>query len=379
MKSAASLLVRGLLFAGLFVSSLLAQAASEPAKVTFDRAVKALSAGDYAAAKQGFQSVVRQEPNNVGAIGNLGIIYARTNRADKAIAEYQRALRLSPNEESILLNLGLVYLKQERHALALPFFARVVSMDSDNRQARQLLDVCRLYTGDVASAIHDLEALRVSNPRDEQLLFLLGFAYLKNNDAKTAQTIFNEMFDVAGPARTQFLLGRASYEAALFPQAEESFLQVLKLDPSFPGLHLELGKLYISERRTDDAIRELKLALKENATDEDADYFLGSLLVRESRYQEGIPYLEEARKLKPDSWAVYLYLGRAKLHQEQTAEAVTLLQRAVELNPDDASAQYQLGRALQANGQKEAATRAFARARDLKAGALSEAEIPGVR
>jgi hypothetical protein len=51
----------------------------------------------------------------------------------------------------------------------------------------------------------------------------------------------------------------------------------------------------------------------------------------------------------------------------------------VELNPDAANAQYQLGRALQADGQKLAASRAFARARDLKAGALDEANIPGVR
>ncbi len=257
----------------LYLCGAIALAATEPAKVVFDHAVQALAAGDYAAAEQGFQSVERQQPDNVGAIGNLGIIYARTNRADKAIAAYQRALRLSPNDEPILLNLGIAYLKQDRHALALPYFAHVVAIDPHNQQARQLLAVCRLYTGQVASAIHELEQLRAASPRDEQLLFLLAFAYLKQGDSKTAQTIFNEMFDVAGPARAQFLLGRASYEAALFPQAEESFLQVLRLDPNFPGLHLELGKLYISERRTDDAIRELKLALKENPTNEDACLF----------------------------------------------------------------------------------------------------------
>jgi Flp pilus assembly protein TadD len=51
----------------------------------------------------------------------------------------------------------------------------------------------------------------------------------------------------------------------------------------------------------------------------------------------------------------------------------------LDLNPDDANAQYQLGRALQANGQKVAAARAFGRVRDLKAGALNEMAIPGVR
>jgi tetratricopeptide (TPR) repeat protein len=207
----------------------------------------------------------------------------------------------------------------------------------------------------------------------------MGFAQLKNGDAKTAQTVFQQMFAAAPPAQAQFLLGKANYEAALFPQAEESFLAVQKLDPSFPGLHLELAKTYISERRSDDAIRELKHVLEENPSDEDANYFLGGLLVRDNRDAEGIPFLDQAKKLKPDSWAVYFYLGRAKLHLNQTAEAVGLLERAVELNPDDASAQYQLGRALQADGQKLAAARAFDRARSLKADALNDTVIPGVR
>jgi Flp pilus assembly protein TadD len=63
----------------------------------------------------------------------------------------------------------------------------------------------------------------------------------------------------------------------------------------------------------------------------------------------------------------------------QVTEAITLLRKAVELNPDDANAQYQLGRALQAGGEKVAAAQAFRHVRDLKAGALNEMAIPGVR
>jgi tetratricopeptide (TPR) repeat protein len=363
----------------LCLCGLLAWAATEPPETVFNRAVHALGSGDYAAAEQGFQSVIRQQPDNVGAIGNLGIIYARTHRAGEAIAAYQHALDLSPNDESILLNLGIVYLKQNLHGQALPYFARVVAIDSHNQQARQLLAVCRLYAGQAALAIHDLEDLRAANPRDEQLLFLLGFAYLKTGDSEKAQAIFNRMFAVAGPAQAQFLLGRACYEAGHFPQAEESFREVLRLNPEFPGLHLELGKLYISERQTDNAIRELELAIKENPSSEDANYFLGSLLVRESRFAEGITYLEQAKSLWPDSWAIYYYLGKAKFQMGQVTEAITLLRKAVELNPDDANAQYQLGRALQAGGEKVAAAQAFRHVRDLKAGALNEMAIPGVR
>jgi tetratricopeptide (TPR) repeat protein len=349
--------------------------AAGPAKEVFDKAVRDLAAGDYASAERGFQAVLREEPRQIAALGNLGVIYSRTNRADQAITVYHRALQLSPDDKAILLNLGLVYLKQDAHARALPLFARVVAIDPHNLQARQLLAVCRAYTGQVEPAIHDLEALRAAAPRDENILFLLGFTYLKNHDSQKAEAIFQQMFEAAGPARTRFLVGRANYEATRFTQAEEAFLEVLRLDPKFPGVHLELGKVYISLRRTDDAIRELGLALKENAGDPDASYFLGGLLVQQGRYTEGIPYLERAKEVKPDFWAPYFYLGKAKLRMERPAEAVVLLQRAVALNPDEASAFFDLSKALQACGREAEARRALLRVRDLRAAAL-KADTP---
>ena len=351
---------------------------AEPAKEVFDKAVRALGAADYDTAERGFQFVLREQPRNIAALSNLGVIYSRTNRADRAIAAYSRALHVSPDDKAVLLNLGLVYLKQEAHSKALPLFERIIVIDPQHLQARQLLAVCRAYVGQLAPAIRDLESLRAAAPHDEGILFLLGFSYLKNHDPESAKSVFQTMFEAAGPVRAQFLLGKAYYEATLFPQAEESFLEALRLDPRSPGVRLELGKVYISLRRTDDAIRELELALKDSPGNGDASYFLGGLLVQEERLVEGIPYLERAKQMKPDFWAPYFYLGKARLRLEQSAQAVVLLQRAVELNPDDASAYYQLGRALQACGQESEARRALLRVRDLRAAAL-EAVTPDER
>ena len=150
-----------------------------------------------------------------------------------------------------------------------------MAIDPGHLQARQLLAVCRAYAGQLAPAIHDLEALRAASPRDEGILFLLGFSYLKNHDSEKAKVTFQQMFEAAGPLRAQFLVGKAYYEATLFPQAEESFLEVLRLDPRFPGARLELGKVYISLRRTDDAIRELEAVLKDNPGDARCELFPG--------------------------------------------------------------------------------------------------------
>jgi len=363
----------------LFVCSSFLNAATDPAEAAFGRAAQALSTGDYSAAEQGFKQVLKYRPNNIAAMANLGVVYSRMNRVDKAIKEYEEALRLSPNDAPILLNLGIVYLKEEMHALALPYFERVAAIDSHNRQGRQLRDLCLLYTGQVVPALADLKALAQENPGDDQLLFLLGFAYLKNGDSPMAQKVFQQMLNAAGPVRAQFLLGKASYDAALFSQAEESFLEVLRLDPRFPGVHLELGKVYISERRTNDAVEQLKLGLEEEASKEEANYFLGSLLVRENQCEQGLVYLEEARKLKPDAYGVYLYLGKARLRLGQADDAVALLKKAVQLNPNDANAEFTLARALKISGQEAAAKEAFDRVRSLNERGVNEAIIPGVR
>jgi tetratricopeptide (TPR) repeat protein len=339
--------------------------ATEPVKEVFDRAARALGAADYESAERGFQAVLHQEPRNVAALSNLGVIYSRTNRADRAIAVYQRALQLSPDDKALLLNLGLVYLQREDHARALPLFARVVAIDPRQLQARQLLAVCRVYSGELEPAIRDLEALRATAPRDENILFLLGFAYLKNHDAERAKAMFGLLLETAGPAQAEFMAGKANYEAALYPQAEQSFLHVMQLEPKFPRVHIELGKVYIILRRTGEATRELELALKEAPGDADANYLFGSLLVQLDRCGDAVAYLERARKLKPDSWATYLALGKAKLRMEQVAESIPLLQRAVELNPDESSTYYELARALQAGGRKAEASRAFRRAQEL--------------
>ena len=344
--------------------------ADEPAKAIFERAANSLAAADYDAAERGFQAVLRQEPNNVAALSNLGVIYSRTSRADQAISAYKRALKLSPDDKPILLNLGLVYLRQENHGKALPLFERVVALDPQHMQARQLLAVCRAYTGQLAPAIRDLEALHTASPRDENILFLLGFVYLQNREPEKAKAVFEQMFDAVGPARAEFLRAKAYYEATEFPEAEQSFRQVLQLDPAFPGVHLELGKVYISLRRTEDAIRELESVLKDNADDADANYFLGGLLVQDGRFAEGIPYLTRAKTAKPDFWAPYFYLGKARIRTDQPAEAVVMLQRAVKLNPDDASAYNLLAQALKACGRTAEAREALRRVAELRSAAV---------
>ena len=110
----------------LFVSAPSSEGA-DALEATFNTAAAALSRGDLPTAEQGFRTVLKSQPNNIGALGNLGVIYSRAGRTRDAIDVYRRALKLAPNDPGLLLNLGLAHLKEENHAAAKPLFEQLAS------------------------------------------------------------------------------------------------------------------------------------------------------------------------------------------------------------------------------------------------------------
>ncbi len=315
--------------------------------------------------------MLKVEPGNVAALGNLGVVYSRTERQAQAIEVYRRALRIAPTDKGLITNLGIAYVKQEQFALALPIFERLAS-DPANLQARELLATCRLALGKVASAVAILEPLRASDPANTGVLYMLGVAYAKLKRTDEAHEAFARMMQAVKPAQANFLMGKASYETGNFEQAAQYFRQTLKDDPESGDAHRELGKTLISLRDNDNAEREL---LQAGSDDAEAVYFLGGLVAQSGR-KEAIPILTKARDLSPEAWGPLYYLGRVYLDLGEANKALPVLEHAARLKPDEAAIQYQLGRALQKTGRPADASAAFARVKELKAKSLkSEIDV----
>jgi len=338
----------------------------------FQKAVAALSSGDYATAEAGFQQVVKASPNHIGAWGNLGVVYSRTSRPGMAIDAYRRALRIAPQDKALMLNLGLIYVKQESYSDALPLFEKLVAANPANLQARELLATCQLQTGRVGTAIQGLEALRREDPNQGFVLYMVGIAYLKNKEPEKAREALTELVAKSPPAQSNFMLGKVYYESERFEEAAECFRTTLEADANYPGAHRELGKVLVSQRDPA-AEKEFAAALKQEPNDAEALYFLGGFLMQADRLEEALPPLQRAQKLNPGFWGTYFYLGKMKFQTGQPREAVPLLEKAAELNPGETSVYYQLGRALSATGREAEARKVMERVREIKARDLEKA------
>lgn len=344
--------------ASLFLAAA-ACAAGDP-RVAFDRAAAALAAHDYGAAERGFQEVLKAVPGHAGALGNLGVVYARTQRHSQAIEVYQRALKLAPRDPGLSLNLGLAYVSLRQYGRALALFEKLPRTG----QVRELLATCQIHDGRPAEALAALEGM----PLTAGVAYLRGLAYARLKQPEQARAALAEMMSAATPAQAAFLMGKAEYDEGRFETAAESFQKALAA--GFPGSHLELGKTYLSLRRNAEAETELRLALGDDPSE--ANYYLGGLLIIARRYAEAAPFLEKARALNPDSWAACYYLGRVRLAGNQPSAAIALLERAAALNPNEPAVFYQLAQAFKKAGRAAESRRALERVLALNRGKLDD-------
>ncbi len=336
--------------------------AADSPEALFRKASDSLASGDLAGAASGFRQVLKTEPDNIGALGNLGVVYSRLDRPAEAIAVYQRAMKLAPGEPGLWLNLGLAHLKQEDYAAAKPLFAKLDASRAASLQSRELLATCRLYTGELALALEALETL----PASPGVLFLRAVGELKLKRSDRARAIFDQLLGSAPPAQAQFLLGKAYAENTLFEEASAAFRKAAELDPDLAGVHLELGKTALSLRDNAGAERHLRDALTRNPNHAETAYYLGALLTVSGRDAEAIPLLEKARAARPDGWGAYYYLGRAHLQAGRATAAIPLLDKAAKLNMNEGAIYYQLARALQAAGRANEAQQARVKVAALK-------------
>jgi tetratricopeptide (TPR) repeat protein len=341
---------------------------ADTAEVVFQRATAALLAQDYETAERDFQTVLKMEPGNIGALGNLGVVYSRTHQFAHAIEVYKRALKIAPGDKGLSTNLGLAYIKQEQYIAALPIFQRLAA-DPSNLQARELLASCHLSLGQNQTALTELRPLLETEPGNPGVLYMQGVALARLKKTVEAQEAFAKMMASSSSAQASFLMGKASYETENFDQAADYFRQTLSADPAFDGAHRELGKTLVSLRDNDNAEKELRQAAPNDA---EALYFLGALLSRK-RVPEAITLLNRAKVLSPDFWGPLYYLGRIDMEEGRAKEAIPLFERAARLNPEESAIQYQLGRALQKAGRENEARAAFARVKTMKEKSLRKA------
>jgi len=176
----------------------------------FQEAQRALDAGQFAQAEQGFSQVLKIDPNSAAARANLGVVYLRTNQLDAAIKTLKEAKKLAPKVVGIDLDLGLAYYRKRDFSNAIPEFDPVLQFTAGHFQARYLLGMSYFMNDDYEHAVQTLQPLQDLEKADLDFLFVMGICYGKLKREADSARAFEQLLSAGGEtAHMHLLLGKA--------------------------------------------------------------------------------------------------------------------------------------------------------------------------
>jgi tetratricopeptide (TPR) repeat protein len=129
-------------------------------------------------------------------------------------------------------------------------------------------------------------------------------------------------------------------------EAASCYQQALRLQPSSPDLHLDLGRLLSARGQRPEAVAHYRQALTLRPGWFEALTALGIALAEQGQLDEALPLLQQATRLRPDSAQAHLNLGVALAQHNQPEQALDSLRRALQLQPAYPEAHYNLGAVL---------------------------------
>jgi type IV pilus assembly protein PilF len=171
----------------------------------------------------------KQFPGKVVKEFEKGVKCQANGKTGDAVRHFQASLKLAPDFYPAHNNLGTIYLSQTKFAAAQGEFEAVLRLKQSDTQAYLNLGNVFLLTGHYDDCLRMVEEGLRKQPNS-------GFG--------------------------QFLLGSVYGRMGKLPEAERALHDAILFDPSLSRAYLELVNLYVREKRTTEAIGELKFFLK---------------------------------------------------------------------------------------------------------------------
>ena len=308
----------------------------------FRQASEAMAKGNLEEAGDGFSAVVKAAPAFAEGHFNLGLVREEQGRHEEAIASLREALRLKPDLRGAHLFLGIAEYRLNQlgdAALTLRKETTAHPKDATAWMWQGVVDLAREHPEEAAEALDKAAKLA---PNDIDILYHRGQAHLM-----VSKNSYERMFKQDSKSwRVHQVLAQTAEDAERYPDAIAEYRIAIQLAPAAPGLHEELGSVYLKASKLQEAEDAFSSELRLDPHNVLARYKLGILAMERNDGARAMELIGAAVREKPGLEDADYNLGRAEALVGNDAAAIQHFKRATELSSDPDSvrqAWYQLG------------------------------------
>jgi tetratricopeptide (TPR) repeat protein len=319
-------------------------AQTEEQATAFAQATQAMREGNLDAAAAGFSAIVKQSPSFAEAHFNLGLVHEEQGQYEPAIADFQKALALKSHLHGGNLFLGMTLFRVNRLNDALTAIKKETAAYPKDALAWMWLGVVQLAQDHPEEAAEALDKADRLKPGDPDILYHRGRAHLL-----VSKNSYAEMFKADPQSwRVHRVLAQANAEADRHVEAITEYEEAIRLAPTQPGLHEELGSEYLQTNKIPEAEEAFRRELEIDSHNVLATYKLGVINLQKGDGAKAKEFMEVAQRAKPNLLHLDYNLGRAEMLVGEEPAAISDFERAVKTDSDPEvveQAWYQLGTA----------------------------------
>lgn len=355
-----------------------------------DDGKEALAAGDYAAAAEAFEKVLKKSPTDPDAA--IGLARARIGAGDPdAFVGAEETLldtrEAHPKRADVKIALGDLYLAMAKTKISNPqamkfiledakaTFQAVLDADPSNEDAAVGVARSLYESADFAGAIGVLDAFLAETKGEGKAWYWKGQTwYLQALDAyrnagQLDENVKGLFRKAAGAYMTATKLDPQTFDAWMqlgyahqylgeTASAREAYEKAMDLDPQsmMPLKGIE-ALFYYEQEKYPAALKELATSHPDNVA---LDFFVGFNALQRKDWSEALRAFRAFEKEAKTPAFVWVHMAKAYEGQGDAANARKHFRKALEANPDDVVAADGIDRALRAEHGQGAATSAQA-------------------
>lgn len=316
-------MIRKLLLIGLFFrTTLLVLAISPEATQHLQAGIEAEKQRNFGAAIGEFRRVTELEPADPVGFVRLANAYMENHQYGEAVPPLKKVLENNSELPVAHQLLGYALLAQGNSAEAIPHLEKVHELGA--------LGIAQLQTGRASDAMTNLQAALAKTPNDPDLLYYVSQA----GEMLSQQSLDALLSADPNSARAHQAKAHTLFLMHQFPQAENEYQQALALRPDIPGLHLELGQVYMTDSQLPKAEEQFLAETKLQPASGEAAFRLGDIWLQQGKVQDALKMLKQADALRPDISDTLYALGKAAALAGEASNAERALSRVIVLEKD---------------------------------------------
>jgi tetratricopeptide (TPR) repeat protein len=303
-----------------------------------------------------------------------GTLFASLKQYDSAAKQFELALPTYLDRYSAGFNLVLAWVNTKKYREAIDAGQRLIANGQRKAELYNLLAEAYEKSGDTKQAYDSLRTATQLEPTDEaNYVDLITLCIEHRNYDLAAEIAGIGLGRIPASERLHLEFGVVLAMKAQLEEAKKEFEAAAALAPDRSLPHVALALVSMQMNRSDDAVRQLRVRVRQVPNDYLALWFLGEALNRSGivpgspGQKEAVKAVQRSVQLDSNISQSQELLGKLLARDERFAEAATHLERAVTLDPGNVAALYQLAQVYNRKGDTSRAKELFAKVSKMKA------------